>query len=156
MKYTLAITLLLASVQAFDVSEGPTKADNGEDEPAVVGREADTGNGVKASGWTNPLGWADNGADDDSVLLQTQRNHGDAYDGDGDTVSTYDEMHQYKKFDWGVDGVKSAYGLHQRNRKDAYDGDENTVSPYDDLQQYKKFDWGQDGLAQKTSIDSFL
>lgn len=52
-------------------------------------------------------------------------------------------MNHYKKFDWGVDGVKSAYGLVQKARKDAYDGDENTVSPYDDQQQYKKFDWGQ-------------
>jgi hypothetical protein len=93
MKYTLAITLLLASVQAFDVSEGPTKADNGEDEPAVVGREADIANGKKASGWTNPLGWADDGADDDSVLLQMQRNKRDAYDLDPETVSQYDDMH---------------------------------------------------------------
>lgn len=85
-----------------------------------------------------------------------QRNKKDAYDGDENTVSTYDEMHQYKKFDWGVDGVKSAYGLVQKNRKDAYDGDENTVSPYDDMNQYKKFDWGQDGFAQKQSMDNFL
>ena len=39
MKYTLAITLLLASVSAYDVAEGPTKADNGEDEPGVLARE---------------------------------------------------------------------------------------------------------------------
>ena len=76
-----------------------------------------------------------------------QRNKGDAYDGDHDTVSQYDDMHQYKKFDWGVDGVKSAYGLVQRARKDSYDGDHNTVSQYDDMHQYKKFDWGQEDLA---------
>jgi len=148
MKYTLAITLLLASVQAFDVSEGPTKADNGEDEPAVIGREADISNGAKASGWTNPLGWADDGANDDDVLLQTQRARKDQYDGDENTVSQYDDMHQYKKFDWGA--------LAQKHRKDQYDGDESTVSQYDDMHQYKKFDWGQGDLAQKTNIDSFL
>jgi len=93
MKYTLAITLLLASVSAYDVAEGPTKADNGEDEPGVLAREKDTGNGVKASGWTNPLGWSDNGDDDDSVLVQTQRRIHDQYDGDENTVSQYDDMH---------------------------------------------------------------
>lgn len=69
MKYTLAITLLLGSASAYAESEGPTKADNGEADPNVVLREADTGNGVKFSGWTNPLGWSDTGVDDDSVLL---------------------------------------------------------------------------------------
>jgi hypothetical protein len=53
-------------------------------------------------------------------------------------------MHHYKKFDWGVEGLKSANGLVQRNRKDAYDGDENTVSQYDDMHQYKKFDFGHE------------
>lgn len=136
MKYTLVITLLLASVNAYAESEGPTKADNGEAEESVVGREADIANGVKASGWTNPLGWADTGADDDSVLLQMNRNRKDAYDGDEDTVSQYDDMEQHKKFDWGVEGLKSAYGLSQKHRgsKDAYDGDEETVSPYDDME----------------------
>jgi hypothetical protein len=134
MKYTLAITLLLASVSAFDVAEGPTKADNGEADPGVVGREHDIANGVKASGWTNPLGWADDGAGDESVLLQMHRNKRDEYDGDTNTVSQYDDMHQYKKFDWGVDGVNSAYGLVQRRTGDNYDGDHNTVSQYDDMQ----------------------
>jgi hypothetical protein len=35
----------------------------------------------------------------------------DAYDGDTNTVSQYDDMEQHKKFDWGVEGIKSAYGL---------------------------------------------
>ena len=52
----------------FDESEGPTKADNGEADPSVVHREADVANGAKVSGWTNPLGWADTGADDENVL----------------------------------------------------------------------------------------
>ena len=54
----------------FDQAEGPTKADNGESDQDwfVLQREHDTGNGTKASGWTNPLGWADNGDDDDNVL----------------------------------------------------------------------------------------
>ena len=158
MKYTLAITLLLASVSAYAESEGPTKADNGEAEETVVAREADIANGVKASGWTNPLGWADDGADDEAVLLQLHRNKRDAYDGDEDTVSQYDDMEQHKKFDWGVDGVKSAYGLNQKSRgsKDAYDGDENTVSQYDDMEQHKKFDWGQNDLAQREGLSNFI
>ena len=58
-------------------------------------------------------------------------------------------MEQHKKFDWGVEGLKSAYGLNQKSRgsKDAYDGDENTVSEYDAMEQHKKFDWGQEDLA---------
>ena len=70
----------------------------------------------------------------------------DAYDGDHDTVSQYDDMEQHKKFDWGVEGLKSAYGLNQRHSADAYDGDHDTVSPYDDMEQHKKFDWGVPGL----------
>mgnify|MGYP000945106480 CR=1 FL=1 len=155
MKYT-ALCMLLASVSAinlrYDESEGPTKADNGEAEETVVYREADIANGKKESGWTNPLGWADDGADDDSVVLQLEsnvelgRSKRDAYDGDTDTVSPYDDMEQHKKFDWGVEGLKSAYGLNQKNRRDAYDGDSDTVSPYDDMEQHKKFDWGVEGL----------
>jgi len=52
----------------YDESEGPTKADNGEADPSVVPREADTANGSKFHGWTNPLGWTDSGDADDSVL----------------------------------------------------------------------------------------
>ena len=63
--------LILAQLHAgvrYDESEGPTKADNGEADGAVVHREADVANGKKVSGWTNPLGWADTGADDADVL----------------------------------------------------------------------------------------
>merc|ERR1712086_273331 len=55
------------SLIQYDESEGPTKADNGEDDPNVVAR-AD----VKLTGWVNPLGVTDAGADDDLVLAQTQ------------------------------------------------------------------------------------
>jgi|TARA_B110000285_G_scaffold147014_1_gene164068 hypothetical protein len=44
-------------------------ADYGELDTVVVPREADIENGKKESGWTNPLGWSDTGADDDQVLL---------------------------------------------------------------------------------------
>ena len=40
-------------------------ADYGELDNVIVPREADTGNGKKESGWTNPLGWSDTGEDDD-------------------------------------------------------------------------------------------
>ena len=96
MKY-IAVCMLLASVSAINLqyaeSEGPTKADNGEAEETVVYREEDIANGKKASGWTNPLGWTDDGADDDTVVLQIDsnmslgRSRRDAYDGDQDTVS---------------------------------------------------------------------
>merc|ERR1712086_258337 len=161
MKFTYL--MLLGIVSAYDESEGPTMPDNGEDEESVVFREADVRNGAKASGWTNPLGWADSGEDDESVILQLHQrmrlgsarhqktSRRDMYDGDENTVSQYDDMEQHKKFDWGVDGIKSAYGLHQRVRKgkDAYDGDADTVSQYDDMEQHKKFDWGQNELMEK-------
>ena len=74
MKYTLAILVLLGVVSAYDESEGPTKADNGENDPSVVSREADIANGKKKSGWTNPLGWTDDGTDDDTVLAAIESN----------------------------------------------------------------------------------
>ena len=160
MKFT-AISVILGSISAinlkYDESEGPTKADNGEVEETVVYREADIGNGVKASGWTNPLGWTDAGDDDDTVVLQINENmrlgRADAYDGDHDTVSPYDDMEQHKKFDWGVEGLKSAYGLSERNKADAYDGDHDTVSPYDDMEQHKKFDWGVEGIKSAYGLE---
>jgi len=58
----------LSSKLRYDESEGPTKADNGELDQVVVWREADIKNGEKFHGWTNPLGWTDDGADDETVL----------------------------------------------------------------------------------------
>lgn len=52
----------------YDESEGPTMADNGDNESLVVGREEDISNGRKESGWTNPLGWTDDGTDDEFVV----------------------------------------------------------------------------------------
>ena len=46
--------------------------DYGELDANVVGREKDIDNGKKFSGWTNPMSWADDGADDEKVLLQTR------------------------------------------------------------------------------------
>ena len=43
-------------------------ADNGEAEETVIGREEDIANGEKESGWTNPLGWTDDGTDDEFVV----------------------------------------------------------------------------------------
>jgi hypothetical protein len=55
---------------AYAESEGPTKVDLGDSDYAVVNREKDIANGKKASGWTNPLGWTDDGTDDDTILFQ--------------------------------------------------------------------------------------
>lgn len=68
MKY--AVIALISATSAYNESEGPTKADNGDSDFSVVYRESDIKNGEKFSGWTNPLGWTDNGADDDTVVTQ--------------------------------------------------------------------------------------
>jgi len=52
----------------YDEAEGPTKVDFGDSDHTVVEREKDIENGKKEGGWTNPLGWTDDGADDESVL----------------------------------------------------------------------------------------
>jgi len=44
--------------------------DYGEKDPAIMVREEDVANGKKFSGWTNPLSWHDDGADDEKVLVQ--------------------------------------------------------------------------------------
>lgn len=45
--------------------------DYGELDDHIMGREKDIASGKKESGWSNPLGWSDTGADDDQVVLQT-------------------------------------------------------------------------------------
>jgi len=53
----------------YDEAEGPTKADFGDSDPSVVFREEDVNEKKeKKSGWTNPLGWSDDGMDDDKIL----------------------------------------------------------------------------------------
>jgi hypothetical protein len=52
----------------FDEAEGPTKVDFGDSDHTVIYREEDIEHGKKASGWTNPLGWRDNGEGDETVL----------------------------------------------------------------------------------------
>ena len=55
----------------YDVSEGPTKVDLGEEDNTAAVREGDSSDGQKKfGGWTNPLGWRDGGDNDESVLLQ--------------------------------------------------------------------------------------
>ena len=155
MKY-IAVLALIANVQAAEYaeSEGPTKADNSEADETVLPRTLD------ADGkWSNPLGWSDTGADDDTVLTQIDaakrhhkkhhkkhhQHHADAYDGDEHSVSVYDNLEQHKFGDW-----KSPNNFAQnrkttdvyRMKRDAYDLDPTTVSPYDDMYQHKKFDWG--------------
>ena len=43
--------------------------DYGELDDHIMSREHDIENGKKESGWTNPLGWTDDGHDDDLVVL---------------------------------------------------------------------------------------
>jgi len=134
----------------YDQSEGPTKVDFGDSDPSVVEREKDIENGKKAGGWTNPLGWTDDGADDEAVIAQLwadirrSKAKKDEYDNDENTVSIYDAMEHHKKFDYGVPKPAEFEGAQIRRKihhKDAYDNDENTASVYDDMPKHKKFDW---------------
>jgi len=76
MKYILTIATLaiLGNVEAVKInslyaeSEGPTKADNGENDDGVVNREEESD---PKSKWKNPLGRSDEGDADDDVILQT-------------------------------------------------------------------------------------
>ena len=76
MKYilTIATLALLGQTEAFKIqslyadSEGPTKADNGENDDGVVVREEEDD---PKSKWKNPLGRSDEGDADDDVILQT-------------------------------------------------------------------------------------
>lgn len=55
----------------YEESEGPTKVDLGDLDMHVVPREADKAyleGGAKFHGWTNPLGWTDDGEDDSKVI----------------------------------------------------------------------------------------
>ena len=55
----------------YEEAEGPTKVDLGDIDHLVVEREADKGyleGKAKFHGWTNPLGWRDDGTDDDTVM----------------------------------------------------------------------------------------
>lgn len=55
----------------YEESEGPTKADLGENDNVSIEREADNDymkGKAKFHGWTNPLGWRDDGTDDETVM----------------------------------------------------------------------------------------
>merc|ERR1712031_59300 len=74
MKYILTFATLALLGQAVKIdslyaeSEGPTKADNGENDDGVVVREEEDD---PKSKWKNPLGRTDDGEADDDVILQT-------------------------------------------------------------------------------------
>ena len=90
----------------------------------VVYREADIKNGEKKSGWTNPLGWTDDGHDDDTVLLGLNKHHAKMYKDFEDEVQEDDDQEVMKY---------GAYVQLHRHKKDNYDLDSNTVSQYDDM-----------------------
>jgi len=76
--------------------------DYGELDDYVVNREKDTANGEKSSGWSNPLGWTDAGADDDGVLVQQKQKlrfeesgfdtPADGYDGDDAILNQFVQL----------------------------------------------------------------
>ena len=60
-----------SSLLQYEESEGPTKADFGDSDQHVTMREKDNDYEIgkaKVHGWTNPLGWADDGEDDAKVI----------------------------------------------------------------------------------------
>ena len=63
----ILFALLIGSTRDLH-DEGPTKVDLGDSDYVVVYREKDIANGKKFSGWSNPLGWTDDGTDDEFVL----------------------------------------------------------------------------------------
>ena len=70
-----ALLFLIGSTMAVSLNteqKWHVSPDYGELDDYVVNREKDSKNGEKKSGWTNPLGWTDDGEDDDLVLAQTQ------------------------------------------------------------------------------------
>jgi hypothetical protein len=94
---------------AYPVSEGPTKADNGEADEIVVHRESDIANGKKKSGWTNPLGWTDNGDGDEKVLIQ-MNNRLNAYSRLADKLNIeYPESGYSTKPDYGENDEHVVY-----------------------------------------------
>ena len=58
------------NVQLSAATRWHVSPDYGELDDYIVNREKDSANGEKASGWTNPLGWSDEGEGDDLVLQQ--------------------------------------------------------------------------------------
>jgi len=156
MKY--AVIALISAAAAYDEAEGPTKADNGDSDFSVVYRESDIKNGEKFSGWTNPLGWTDNGADDDTVVtqLEAQINYPAIDISDAPhkhvaltqeekdiNVSQYDADESFKFHDFtGVQIGTLMNKLKKNKNKDEFDHDTNTVSEYDAGHQFEVGDYG--------------
>ena len=144
MKF-IAIVALFGAIQAhklgYEESEGPTKTDNGENDDYVTLREQDIKNGEKKSGWTNPLGWADEGDDDDSVITQLDSQINMAAEHHAKHHGRHHNKHQHHSRH-----PQRSFAQHHKNNqmkmRDEYDGDTNTVSPYDAMEKHEKYDWG--------------
>ena len=71
--YTSAVIALLGQASAINLkyaeSEGPTKADYGEADESVVGRDVTNDQALDGK-WVNPNSVHDDGADDDWVVVQ--------------------------------------------------------------------------------------
>mmetsp|Transcript_6687 Transcript_6687/g.10742 ORF Transcript_6687/g.10742 Transcript_6687/m.10742 type:complete len:159 (-) Transcript_6687:106-582(-) len=143
MKFTyLALLATASAVQLrYDVSEGPTKVDNGENDNLVVRREEDDDGDSK---WVNPNARHDDGEDDDVVVLQTDGSQmilrkRRIYDEDGDGVEdnvekTRDELDRfYIPAVYGV--VEDIHNTHHGNlpghvRREEYEDQPVYHSPY--------------------------
>ena len=153
---TFVLAALFAVAAAYDESEGPTKADNGDADFTVVYRESDVKNGEKFSGWTNPLSWTDDGAADDSVVLQIKdklalnkhkHREEDVSELDSEPVMKFGDFEHLQEGAWvNLNTLrKHSHKKHhhvKKSEKDEYDGDKNTVSQYDADPHHKHGDFG--------------
>merc|ERR1711935_221685 len=104
MKYTLMVIFgVIASTQAvslrYDESEGPTQADNGEDDDSVLhAAPIDQNKNFK---WENPLLIRDDGTGDDTVISQMRS---ETMGMNFNMNKMKHRLHSKKKPIWDVDG----------------------------------------------------
>ena len=74
--YSTAIIALLGQASAINLqyaeAEGPTKADYGEADEQVLGRDDRNDKYLKEHKWVNPNSVSDDGTDDDWVVVQVE------------------------------------------------------------------------------------
>ena len=146
MKYLTIATLAIVQASAvqlrYDVSEGPTKADNGENDHQILGQDT----AWLKKFWTNPLEWKDDGSDDDTVLtmlngsmIRPRR----IYDADGDGVEdnvqkTREELDRF--YIPAVFGAaEELHNTHHGNLPGHTRKEENEEEPFDAMDKFNNF-----------------
>ena len=123
--------------------------DYGELDDHVLAREADVANGKKESGWTNPLGWWDNGEGDDNLVVQL-REEIEMVKAQFNSYLQYAESEGPTKADNGEDDdlvlgreIRKP-GQNPLSWFDNGDGDDTVLSQYDESEGPTKADNGED------------